>query len=129
MIPMAILVGRAVAQARRKHGPQPKIPVHFEDDEDDYEGPKASQEYVKEMAARRIPSKPRRNLAPAPAGISMATASSPPIKAGKGLPEKAPPALAVPDRAAFPQNVARLSPLKQAVVMAEVLGPPKAFRE
>ena len=117
LVPIAIIIGRLVAQVKSKHAPpkpQPRIQVHFEDD-DDYHGPKASQAYALSTAAssQDLPLKPTemiptKNKAPAPRAL--------PKPAYKG-------------QEGFLPGLNRLSPMKQAVVMAEVLGPPKALRE
>ena len=134
LIPLAIFVGRVVVQARSRHSPPPKIPVHFEDDEDEdnYEGPKASQEYVKALPDTRnkLSSKPGKKTTPPMASVNRgAVESSPASKAGKATPGMTVPVPAVHGGKSFPQNLAHLPPLKQAVVMAEVLGPPKALQE
>jgi len=134
LIPLAIFVGRIVVQARGKHSPPPKIPVHFEDDKDDednYEGPKASAEYVKALSDLRnkLTSKAGKKVTPSMASVNRGAVESSTAFRASTAPGKIAPAQAVQGEKGFPQNLARLSPLKQAVVMAEVLGPPKALRE
>ncbi|MCL2319338.1 MAG: hypothetical protein FWC45_04580 [Treponema sp.] len=155
---LVIFIGRTIAQARKKQEepppPQPHIPVHFEDDpveEPEYfkgKGPahgstaapakkpavstarqyqalkpletytppalnttlgSADADLFKPPAAARTTAKPR-----------MAPAGAAPGAAGAGA--------AAPGQKGFPANLSRLSPLKQAVVMAEVLGPPKGLQ-
>ena len=135
LIPLAIFVGRIVMQARGKHAPPPpRIPVHFEDDKDDednYQGPKASQEYVKSLAdlRKKLHSKAGKKIAPSIVSTSSYSGESNASPKADMASGRVTPALAVPSEKSFPQNLARLSPLKQAVVMAEVLGPPIALRE
>jgi hypothetical protein len=128
LIPAAIVVGRIVVGARNKRNPppapaQPKIPVHFEDDEN----------YFK----RYIPAK----VTPARKPETRPHVPTPPPKLATRAPEAFPPAAGsgvtpLPARQAaaapsghkdFTLNLSHLSPLKQAVVMAEILGPPKAM--
>ena len=135
LIPLAIFVGRIVVQARGKHSPPPKIPVHFEDDKDDedyYAGPKVSQEFAKTLPElrKKLHLKAGKKIAPTMASTgSYSAESSTALMTGKPTPGMTVPIQAVQVERAFPQNVAQLSPLKQAVVMAEVLGPPIALRE
>ena len=119
LIPLAIFVGRAVSQARARRAPPqppPQIPVHFED-EDDYE-----YEFFGGMVndAVQVP-KPVSRQAPRPATTIVPPLIETSFTAAKG---KVVPAS---EQTAFPLNLSKLSPMKQAVVMAEILGPPKAF--
>jgi len=131
---MAIFVGRIVVQARGKHSPPPRIPVHFEDDEGDegeYEGPKVREEHAKALSNLRknLSAKAGKKATPSMASANRgAVKSSTTFKADMAS-ERITPAQNVQGEKGFPQNLARLSPLKQAVVMAEVLGPPLALRE
>ena len=160
LIPLGIFIGRIVVQARSKQSPpkpQPRIPVHFEDD-DEYEGPKASQAYALAMPAKEQTPKPKANLAPSlksidqksqkgqirqkgqksQKNINPASPESPYRKMPGNILEsgaaagsaKAPASgiAASKGQMDFLNNLSHLSALKQAVVMAEVLGPPKALQ-
>ena len=136
LIPLAIFVGRIVVQARGKHSPPPKIPVHFEDDKDDedyYAGPKAREEFAKTLPELRKKLHAKANagkkIAPTMSSVDRGAVESSTALKAEMASGRVTPVQAVPDGKPFPQNVARLSPLKQAVVMAEVLGPPLALRE
>ena len=130
LIPLAIIIGRIVMQFRSKKGsaqrskaeevqkPPPRktppISVHFEDD-DVYLPPKEKQKPVLPKAIAM------------PKGMAIAdekqTGSVPELKAGViNAPVKPirQPAEKLP--------LYNLSPLKQAVVMAEILGRPKALK-
>ena len=97
----------------------PKISVHFEDDSDDYRGPQAAA-----MAVRRSSPKPaKRSLnQPLPPPKPVITAASAETRI------KAPPLPESNEIKGFPYNLSRLPPLKQAVIMAEILGPPKGVQ-
>jgi len=112
LIPVAIIIGRLFHKARNKNKPPPKkppqpyIPIHFEDDIDD------DEPEVKEVVKERQPE------------ISILESS--PVK-----PAVVTRNLPLPETGVqkdFFANLQRLSPLKQAVVMSEVLGPPKALQ-
>ena len=146
-IAIAIFIGRLILQLRRKGGeegekPPSQVPHFFEETEEDDEAEESGRriayshtrgssdflrelvmrEAVKEMAPRPPPPKP--SLWPEPE-IRPAAFVPPPAKpaAHPAGEESRPPA----GRAAgFPASLDRLSPLKRAVVLAEILGPPKA---
>ena len=107
-IPIAIFVGRIVSRAKTKRSPPPprsapRIPVHFEDDAD---------ENPARAAGKEAP--PKEALPPAKAAPKAPIERQPPAAQKQGKPGLL--------------NLANLSPLKQAVVMAEILGPPKALQ-
>ena len=130
LIPLAIFIGRIVVQARNKHqpppkAPQPYIPVHFEDDDDNNED---NYEYFKKLAAQD----------PKPAAQEGKTSSLLAPKAEEPSPPAGKPSPVSVKNAApkapsgqkdFSFKLAHLSALKQAVVMAEILGPPKGIRD
>ena len=150
LIPLAIFIGRAVTKARAKNKPPPPpaphIPVFFEDDEDEESTGEIGHwvaDRVKEVpaapAARSLQSqalssqKTKSLVTPGLAEIS-ATRGDKSIKAPKkALPSTAKPTAAPAAKPAAVAgqglvNLNHLSPLKQAVVMAEVLGPPKGLQ-
>ena len=136
LIPLAIFIGRMVfeARARRDRSPaQPKIPVHFEDEDDDEETERGFflRNHAEHTPAAPVPSVPAK--APAAGALGAMFSASPaaiPPGAGAGLAaQPAPPPPPSPRGApGLPPNIKRLPPLKQAVVMAEVLGPPKGLQ-
>lgn len=120
LIPIAIIIGRIVVQARKKKQPppppprrrQPVIPVHFEDDKED----RPPRREVKVQSI--IPAAPQ-YTAVYEAGLSNSEAL---VDDKVNLPRKAPS-----EPRAFTFNLNNLSAMKQAVVMAEILGPPKGM--
>ena len=125
LIPVAIVIGRIVAGARNKRNPppapaQPKIPVHFEDDEDNY--------FKRNIPAKVTPAKlpatrPRVQATP----TTLATLTPAAASGVTPAPGRQAAAAAPSGHKDFTLNLSHLSPLKQAVVMAEILGPPKAM--
>jgi len=118
LIPLAIFIGRMVMQARNKQNPtspaKPRpIPVHFGDYDDDDE---------RQFAPSAVPSPVRAkkdNVSAYSSPVSVKTIQEPPpLKK-----EKAP--LVEPTHGFLYIN--HLSPMKQAVVLAEILGPPKGM--
>jgi len=124
LIPVAIFIGRIVLQAQAKRRPeppnrQPPIPVHFEDyDDEDDDRQFAPSAVSKQVINKAIPNKDRAAIytpppladsAPIPPPLKKATAPS--AESVQGL-----------------LYLAHLSPMKQAVVMAEILGPPKGLQ-
>ena len=137
LIPVAILIGRGVLQFRNRRNPAPQpvaIPVHFEDEEaapakrekkredslvtkeeenNPYTNYRGSSEYFRELntremnvQAQNMPRIRRRNVTPAP---SVQPAKRELSFSWSNL------------------RLGHLPPLKQAVVMSEILGPPKGL--
>ena len=162
LIPLAIFIGRFVVQARNKNAPKPpppRIPVHFEDDEDDERGDSfaphtlshGAAEYFRglshtQQTAAQKAAQPRRpSVAPGklgeslnqqgPGNLAASLVAGPPYTApstatsgslASGSPAAASPSSAAqPEQGNFFARLSQLSPMKQAVIMAEVLGPPK----
>ena len=132
LIPLAIFIGRIVVQARNRRNPPPpppQIPVHFVDDDED-EG-----EFIPHTLSRGAPElrktlpKKHEALTPSPVAAPRRD-TAPPVSVAAASP-KAPPTGrktgAVSPGKSFPLNLNNLSPLKQAVVMAEILGTPKGM--
>ena len=123
LIPAAIIVGRIVVGARNKRNPppvpaQPRIPVHFEDDNNYFK----RQLSAKQPETRpHVPTPPPKLAVLAPEAFPPAAASG--VKLAPGRPVAAAPS----GHKDFTLNLSHLSPLKQAVVMAEILGPPKGM--
>ena len=125
VVAIVIFVGRAVYEAKKKTSkppPKVKIPVHFEDDEEPkyFNGKapavvsktvkKPSPKQKKPAASKQQPTPPRQELFPDAPSANM------PLPANKTASEKS-----------FPNNLDHLSPMKQAVVLAEILGTPKGL--
>jgi len=124
LIPVAIFIGRIVLQAQAKRRPEsprkePPIPVHFEDyDDDEDERQFAPSAVPKQVINKAIPNKPRTE-----------THNPPPLADSAPMP---PPVIKTKASSAEPVqgflDLNHLPSLKQAVVMAEILGPPKALQ-
>ena len=150
LIPLAIIIVRTVTHARAKHVKPPPIPVHFEDDEDDEDesigelghwmAAHAPEVFIPQSAPvvtagkgqspAQKQQKPGSLAAPGLVGMPSATGHGGGPKSPKGAAPKTiqPPAKPIPAPEPGLVNLNHLSPLKQAVVMAEVLGPPKALQ-
>jgi hypothetical protein len=77
-----------------------------------------------EAAPRPPPPKPR--LRPSPPEPEIRPAAPQPLPAQPaGRPSGAESGLPRGRAAAFPASLSRLSPMRQAVILAEILGPPK----
>ena len=133
LIPLAIFLGRIVVDARNKRnsggatGRTSRAPLRSEDDDE----PK----YFRKRASTQSPAAaPRRTQTARKPTVPLAPALSSPISEAAAGP-KAPLSrvnaarMVSPEHQSFPLNLTRLPPLKQAVVMAEVLGPPKGLME
>ena len=121
LVPAAIIIGRIAVNARNKRHPpprpaQPHIPVHFEDDDTNY--------FRKRVSAATPETKPRVQTTFAPPNEAF-----PPAVGVKPTPAPGKPVAATaPSRQKdFTLNLNHLSTMKQAVVMAEILGPPKGM--
>jgi len=122
LIPLAIFIGRIVLQAQSKRRPepprkQPPIPVHFVDDDEEDD-----RQFAPSALSRQVINKAINNKA------KTDTYTPPPLMDSAPKP---PPVMKATDPAETVQgflNLAYLSPLKQAVVMAEILGPPKGLQ-
>jgi len=126
---VVIFIGRTIAQAaKKKQEEPPPIPVHFEDDEEEHFNPRNLAPNNQPVKPAAVPPKmgqyrplPQSALSPsiaasggtvprtAPAGQGAVTGTVPPAQKGFNL------------------NLNHLSAMKQAVVMAEVLGTPKGL--
>jgi hypothetical protein len=123
LIPVAIFIGRIVLQAQAKRRPetprkQPPIPVHFEDYDDEDERQFAPSAVPKQVINKAINNKDRADTYSPPTSID--SASKPPPSRKTKTPS------AEPVQGFLDLN--HLSPMKQAVVMAEILGPPKGMQ-
>ena len=145
LIPLAIFIGRFVVQAKNKNAPKPpppRIPVHFEDDEDDdekandfspYTLSHGATEYFKGLSPTPKAAQPRPFLTPGKLGERLNQQGPGDLAASvavaeKAMAEKTSGSSAVgtmPEQNNFFARLSHLPPLKQAVIMAEVLGPPK----
>ena len=155
---VGFFVIRTVVQARKKQGdseappPQPHIPVHFEDDDDEDEVVlelfKAKAPAPVQPAAQAV--KPGPVFTPLPETVFKSSLTPPeaaftqPLKTASAAVAASPalpaavksvsPAAATyssgasPGRKDFFLRLSNLSAMKQAVVMAEVLGTPKGMQ-
>ena len=122
---IAVFIGRTLVAAKKRKTepppPPPKVPaLHFEQDDDDIPG------YLKTprpaaKAAKTAPKKQPAAVKPAPAKDTPPADKIAPVKG------TLPPGSLAAGQADFTLNLAHLSPMKQAVVMAEILGPPKGM--
>ena len=149
LIPISILIGRGIVQARAKHAPPPPMkPVHFEEE---VELPPTAEALSQDrgfrpMETAREPEPPpkqvpgpkrtpkpeiKEQIAPLPAALAanLPNQTQPPqVRPLRPIVCSAPPRtqtvfLASPGQV----NLSHLTPLQQAVVMAEILGPPKGM--
>ena len=142
-VAMAIFIGRTVVQARKKKEeeknpppppPKPQVQaLHFElkdDDEDDIPG------YLKKPAAAPVAKVAKQPVKPTkkqPSSLltkaSAVKKKDMPIPANvdKLFQNKGTAVAASSEQSGFSFNLDHLSPMKQAVVMAEILGPPKGM--
>ena len=128
-VAIAVFIGRTVAQAKKKREqeeapppPPPRAPtLHFEEKEED------------DFVRRIQPAKPKPPAKKPAVAAKVATPARkdtvpPAITAEQLFPTRAVPiAAAAQNQGDFSFNLNHLSPLKQAVIMAEILGPPKAL--
>jgi len=126
LIPVAIFIGRIVLQAQAKRRPeppkrQPPIPVHFEDDEDEDE-----RQFAPSGVSKPVINQKNRADAYSPSPLLAMD------NALKDSAPKPPPLKKANTPSAEPPQgfsyLTHLSPMKQAVVMAEILGPPKGIQ-
>jgi len=128
IIVAAVFIVRSVLTVKKKKEPPPprvEIPVHFEDDK--------APVFVKDRAPAGKPKKTVRkipSLESFPLSSPIEIPLSTPVQTGKktagAVPSKG-ETDRVPEENNSPFNLDHLSPLKQAVVMAEILGPPKGL--
>lgn len=139
ILAIVIFTGRAIIQARKKRNPppkkpvakrappKPKISVHFEDDKE--------PDYFRAKAPARV-SRPKAVFAGPESTIfreSLATEKSIGRPGQASFDNPYPKSQAIPAAGkASPEKgyarIGQLSPLKQAVIMAEILGPPKSLQ-
>jgi len=146
LIPLAIFIGRAITNARAKHEKPPPVTVQYEE-EDDEESYRETGHWVTDQEEIPVAPAAARGLH-APTllkeitSIKPSLADLPPSAIFSDSPKKPLHQTArqvnVPIARPAPQpvtaagtdlaNLNHLSRLKQAVVMAEILGPPKALQ-
>ena len=146
LIPLSIFIGRTVVEARKKHNkPPPRVPAQVRVEEEELPHWLRELAQVPKAEARKAPvtKKPKaaRNIskdhpkAGELAALIESTERAATVPAAQAkAPLKASLSLSPPEKtAAIPAgrglfNLAHLSPMKQAVVMAEILGPPKGMQ-
>ena len=148
---IVIFIGRTFAEAKKKKKappppPRPRVePLHFEEKEEE-----DALEFLKSLAAQgtrsaaaakpltKTAEKARKTQAPDFAAQTANTFSfistedtslykTPSVTEPKPAPAKGTMRTVSQGQAGFALNLNHLSPLKQAVVMAEILGPPKGM--
>jgi len=132
-VALAVFIGRTIAQAKKKREAEeaeaanptaqpasPRIPsVHFDEDDD----------YVPGYLKKPTPQTPGRVAAKPPKKQPAAKVTPPPNVDMLFSPARTAPARAASSgREGFSFNLAHLSPMKQAVLMAEILGTPKGMQ-
>jgi len=143
-IALAVFIGRTVAQARKskeenKKAPPPPPPkvqaLHFEEKDEDELGyfKKAASQPALTKAAKPSVKAPQKKQSPSllTKAATVKRDTSPPVPANieKLFPVKGTARAGVlsSEQEGFSLNLDHLSPMKQAVVMAEILGPPKGL--
>ena len=136
LIPIAILINRFIRRAKAKNAPPPakppppRVPVHFEDDDDDeFAAYFKNRNAEVEDAPKRVqaPSPPRRKVQK---NVAVPFTQKPEFSGGSQPPVvMARPVLPVAPRREFSFDLNHLSPLKQAVIMSEILGEPRGMRQ
>ena len=122
LIPLAIFIGRIVLKGQSKRKPAPlvkqrPIPVHFEDYKDDEdEAPLAPQAVSRPVLTVNN----SEDIFSQVVSMNMNSVPKPPLPKRPGSPSAEP--------ASNYLNLNHLSPMKQAVVMAEILGTPKGMQ-
>ena len=139
LIPLAIFIGRAITSAQRKFqstSPEKKIDVPKKEEDTPFIFSREKSENQKEIE-QKIQATATRNEAAAKKKRQTPTVSVPletPSLAAKesdllsGAKTPVAPAVKTTQQGGFALNLSYLSPLKQAVVMAEVLGAPKGLK-
>jgi len=129
IVAVVIVIGRTIFQMKKKPEPPPRIPVHFEDDGE----PVSLKSKVPAAVPKAVPKKVL-----APKTIPLSQFESKPLGQFRNskvpeIPSSKPavriPAAAPQGQTGFPFNLNNLSPMKQAIVLAEILGPPKGMRD
>jgi hypothetical protein len=153
-IAIAIFIGRLILQLRRRgreegENPPSRVPRFFEEKEEDdeaeesgrriaYSQTRGSSDFLRELVMREAakeaaprPPPPKPGLWPPP---EPGTLAEPEIRPAAFVPPSAKPAGRLPEEnppwggaAGFPASLNRLSPMRRAVVLAEILGPPKGL--
>ena len=141
LIPVALVISRFVRRAKAKREPPPKkppqpyIPVHFEDDvEDDNDFSRNRDDHVSTAVTQQAKDTVRKNktfAGKAQKSVASPFASKPEMPVF-GVTKTPAPAVTNLRPISSPQrdfsfNFDHLSPLKKAVLMAEILGKPKAM--
>ena len=135
---ITIFIGRTVAEARKKKkAPPPKQPrveaIHFEEEKEE-----DTSEYFKNLAAQGTAGRGAQAAAQAKvrkSNAALASKGKVSLQKAPLVTEPKPPVvkenvgalLLAPAQREFTLNLNHLSPLKQAVVLAEILGQPKGM--
>ena len=141
LIPISIFIGRTVVAVRKKHNkPPPKVQVRIEEEDlphwmirEPAQATKAPVPKKHKAAGNTFKGHPKAGdlaasieSAEREAPVQAIPARKAPVKASLSPSSHEKTAAAPAGRGLF--NLAHLSPMKQAVVMAEILGPPKGLQ-
>jgi hypothetical protein len=138
LIPVALIVTRLINRAKAKNAPPPKkppapyIPVHFEDDtEEELEYLKNRDDHVSTAVSQQAKVPPRKTFAgKAQKSVASPFAAKPEMPVFGLTPPPVPAKSVRPllqQQKDFSFNFSHLSQMKQAVLMAEILGKPKGI--
>lgn len=145
LIPVAILIGRGIMQARAKYARTdvpPPPPLHFEEAEEVELAPNAealspernflpmnfpAEKVWEEAAKQAVPPAPKQAPQPEPAPLHSPPPPLRPRTTQNLTGGIQPQVLSRPAPQTWLSGMARLTPLQQAVVMAEILGRPKGM--
>ena len=131
LVIVVVFIGRAVIQAKKPPPKPPEIPVHFEDDDEpesamtreSAHGAKTTSPVIHAAKTSQNKSRLQTSLSPSTltSGRAAVSKPSPAGTAGAGAVSQA--------QGGVTLNLNHLSPMKQAVVMAEILGTPRGLAD
>ena len=140
LIPLAIFIGRIFLQAKSRNASrnEPRIeePVIYDEEEDDFmrrlsgkgTADRKPQKKPSSTRSKKAAAAPEKSLGVLGSGNLPSSGRSSPATAARKVPVRSVAGVASASGAGF-AKLASLSPLKQAVIMAEVLGPPKGMQD
>ena len=130
IVALVVFVGRTFLQVRGKKKPPPKqqkkpVPVFFEEEEDEPYRDLAYYVELEEMKAKEAALAEKKKTAPRKVPNERIVKD---VNVNEVVIPRITPVRPVLDHSSGLTNLRNLSPLKQAVVMAEVLGTPKGLQ-
>ena len=138
LIPLAIFIGRIFLQAKSRNTSQTKSqieePVIYDEEEDDFirrlsgKGTSNQRQSKTFSNNKKAAVAPEKSLGVLGSGNLPSSGRSSPATAARKTPVRSVAGVAAASGTGF-AKLANLSPLKQAVIMAEVLGPPKGMQD